>query len=258
MSDTTLAIAIPDRARLSSAYTALLRWQLGRIGPLLPLVVIVQVLMSAGLVIGFGFLIPDIDDATALFLSTGIPTILLLTVGLVLVPSVVAQSKSEGTFGYQRTLPAPRPFVFLADLTVWTVVALPGIVVALVIAWLRYDLALAINWPLLLAAALLVTITSAAVGYMIAVVLPPMVTQLVTQALVFFIILFSPISFPTTQLPAWFQTVHDILPIRPAADLLRAGLASTTYSVEMRDVIVLLVWCAVGIAVSMNALIRRT
>jgi ABC-2 type transport system permease protein len=93
---------------------------------------------------------------------------------------------------------------------------------------------------------------------MLAVILPPMLSQLVSQALSFFVILFSPITFLPGQLPGWFQTVHDVLPIQPAADLLRAGLASTTYTVQFGDLVVLGAWCAVGIVVSMTALVRRS
>ncbi|MBS3941285.1 MAG: ABC transporter permease [Actinobacteria bacterium] len=257
MSDVAVPLA-PLRATPWTAYTTLVRWQTAQIGTtLLPLVVVVQALMAAGLIIGFGFLIPDIDRATALHLSTGAPTILLLTVGLVIVPQSVAQARANGTFAYQRSLPVARPLVLLADLTVWSVVALPSVAVAVVVASLRYDLALSFDWPLLVAIAVLVTVTATAVGYMIAVILPPLLAQLISQVLVFFVLLFSPISFPASQLPTWFQTVHDWLPVRPAADLLRAGLASGVYQPATRDLLVLLAWCAVGVLVSVRALIKR-
>ena len=107
------------------------------------------------------------------------PTILLLTIGFVLVPTWSPRRGVDGTFAYQRALPIPRPLLLLADLTVWSAVALPGIVVALAIAWFRYDLALAFDWPVLVATAVAITVTATAVGYMIAVTLPPMLAQLV-------------------------------------------------------------------------------
>ena len=113
------------------------------------------------------------------------------------------------------------------------------------------------DWPVLLAASLLVTIMATAVGYAIAVSMAPLLAQLLTQVLVFFVLLFSPITFPAGQLPAWFQTVHDVLPARPGADLLRAGLAADTFTASGRDLLVLAVWCVLGIAVSLRALVRR-
>jgi ABC-2 type transport system permease protein len=263
MSETTTsspasaAALAPPRATAWTAYTTLLRWQLAQIGPLLPLVVVVQALMAAGLVVGFGFLIPDIDGPTALRLSTGAPTILLLTVGLVIVPQSVAQSRLDGTFTYLRALPAPRPLLLLAQLTVWSLIALPSVAVAVGVAALRFELTFAFDWPLLVASAVLVTVTATAVGYMVAVTLPPLLAQLVSQVLVFFVLLFSPITFAASQLPPWFQRVHDVLPIRPAADLVRAGLAADTYPAQGSDLLVLLVWCVVGLGLSVRALVRR-
>ncbi|WP_413452362.1 ABC transporter permease [Georgenia phoenicis] len=258
MPETRLATPpAPVQVSLWTTYTTLLRWQVAQIGPLLPLVVVIQALLAAGIIIGFGFLIPDIDPATALFLSTGAPTVLLLTIGFVIVPQGVARARTDGTFAYMRSLPLARPLLLAADLTVWLLIALPSVAVGVVVARLRYDLDLSFDWPVLVAAALLVTLMATAVGYAIAVSLQPMLAQLVTQVLVFFVLLFSPITFPASQLPGWFQTVHDVLPARPGADLLRAGLASDVFDASGRDLLVLLAWCVLGVAVTLRALVRR-
>src|SRR5699024_3573654 len=220
------------RARLGTTYLTLVQWSLAQIGAILPLIVVIQAALAAGIVIGFGFLIPDIDPATALFLSTGTPTVLLLVIGLVMVPQGVSRARTDGTFVYLRTLPLARPLLLAAELTIWLLVAVPSVAVAVLVARLRYDLVLSLDWPVLLAAALLVTLTATAVGYAIAVSMPPTLAQLLTQVLVFFVLLFSPVTFPADQLPAWFQTVHDYLPARPGADLVRAGLVAHTYSAD--------------------------
>jgi len=239
------------------AYRTMLRWQLAAVGGMLPLIVVVQAVLAAGIIVGFGFLIRDMDPATALFLSTGAPTILLMTVGLVMVPQGVSRARLDGTFTYLRALPVARPLVLLADLTVWMVVSLPSIAVAMLVAQLRYDISLSISWPLLVAASLLIALTATCIGYAIAVTLPPVLAQLATQVLVFFVMLFSPITFPVSQLPGWFQALHDVLPIRPAADLLRAGLAADVYPADGRDLVVLTLWCLGGLAITLRALVRR-
>ena len=254
----TPPVAIPSASTPGAALLALLRWQLARIGPLLPVVVVIQVMLSAGLIVGFGFLIPDIDAETARYLSTGAPTMLLLLIGLVIVPGSVGQARTDGTLAYLRALPVPRPLLLVAELVIWTLIALPSVVVAVLVAMWRFDLALSFDWPLLVGVALLVTVSGAALGYMIAVVLPPLLAQVVAQAISFVLILFSPVSFPASQLPGWFQAVHDVLPIRPAADLLRAGLASEAYAASGRDLVVLVVWCAVGLVLSLRTLVART
>ena len=48
------------------------------------------------------------DETTILYLATGAPAITLITMGLVALPQVVAQAKTEGTLEYMRTLPVPR------------------------------------------------------------------------------------------------------------------------------------------------------
>ncbi|MBF0696425.1 ABC transporter permease [Actinomyces bowdenii] len=240
-------------------YLTVLRWKLLSVGPMLPVVIVLQIFMAAGIILGFALLIPGIDDLPdiALHMSTGAPTVQLLTVGLVMVPQAVATERNNGTFAYMRSLPVPRPILLIADLTMWTVVALPGLAASLVVALLRFELSLDPHWPLLISAALLVSIMSATVGYAIAVVLRPMVAQAATQALIFFILLFSPVTFPASHLPRWLEALHDWLPIRPAADLLRAGLASGDYTWQTRDLIILLVWTAVSLVICLRALSRR-
>ncbi|GAA5072096.1 ABC-2 type transport system permease protein [Thermocatellispora tengchongensis] len=247
---------IPPRTGLWTTYASLLRWTTAQIGVMLPLFIVVQTLLAAGIIVGFGLLVPGLDTPSARFLSTGAPTVLLMVIGLVMVPQGVAQARTSGTFTYMRALPVPRPLL-LSDLTVWLVIALLGIPVAAVVAQLRYRFGYTIDWPLLVAASVLTAVMATAVGYAIAVLLPPLPAQPTTQVLVFFVMLFSPITFPASRLPEWFQAVHDVLPFRPAADLLRVRLLSSGYTVSWRDLAVLLAWCALGLAISVRALVRR-
>lgn len=247
----------PVETSLWVSFRTLLRWQLAQLGPMLPLLIVIQALLAAGIIIGFGLIIPDITEESALFLSTGAPSVLVFTMGLVLVPQAVAQSRAAGTFTYMRSLPLPRPLLLVGELLVWSMIALPSVAVAVLVAWPYYDLSLSLDWPVLLASTVLLATTSTAVGYAIAVTLPPMLAQLISQVLVFFVLLFSPVTYPADRLPDWFQWVHDVLPIRPGADLLRAGLASEAFEASARDLMVLLAWCLVGVFVSVRALVRR-
>ena len=240
-----------------SSFRALLRWSRASIGAMLPLIVVIQAALAAGIVIGFGFLIPDIAPDSALFLSSGAPTILLLTVGLVIVPQGVSRARASGALDFQRALPVSRPLLLLVDLVVWSLIALPGVAIGLLVAWLRYDLSYSFDWALLVLASLLVTTMATAVGYAIAVLFPAMLAQLISQVLVFFVLLFSPITFPASQLPEWFQTVHRLLPIQPAAELLRAGIASEDFTAQGRDLAVLSLWTVAGLLITTRALVRR-
>ena len=248
----TMTVATP-----MTSYTTLVRWTLSQIGAFMPLIVVIQAVLAAGMIIGFGLLVPSIDDATILFLSTGAPTVMLLLIGLVIVPQGVATARNNGTFHYLRTLPAPRWLHFFADLTVWILVAAPSLVVAVLVARWHYDVAFTIDVPVLVAGTLLVTVTGTSVGYAIAVMFPPMISQVLTQVLAFFVMLFSPINYPASQLPQWFQTVHDYLPFESGAALIRAGLASAQFDWEWSDLATLAAWAIVGVVISLRALVRR-
>src|SRR5699024_750350 len=112
-------------------------------------------------------------------------------------------------------------------------------------------------WVVLVGASILVTTMATAIGYAIAVLLQPMLAQLVSQVLVFFVLRFSPIAFPASQLPAWFQPVHDVLPIQAAADLIRAGIARDVYAFSGWDLLNLTLWTALGLVITFRALLRR-
>ncbi len=252
---------VEDLPRVSAwrTYATVLRWHLLSLGPMMPLVVVVQAVLAMGVIVGFGFLVPGIDSepATALFLSTGAPTVLMLTIGFVMVPQAVSTARTNGTYTYMRCLPIPRALLLATELTMWLLVAAPSVAVAELVAWMRFDLDLSLELPVLLGATLLVVLMASSLGYALAVTLRPMLAQVVTQVLVFFVMLFSPVTFPAERLPGWFQSLHDWLPVRPGADLVRAGLACHTYPFHTRDLLVLLVWTGAGMLVTLRALARR-
>lgn len=234
----------------------LAQWQLRRQAEFLPLLVVVQVFMAVATVIGYGLLVGDPDPTTALYLATGAPTITLITVGLVMTPQMVATARTEGSLDWLRTLPVPRWAFLVADLAVWTLIALPGMVLGVVAGVLRFDVDLSLA-PWLVPGALLVSLTAAAVGYAMASVLPAQVAMLLTQALVFIVLLFSPVSYPAERMPVWLQHVHAWSPIEPMAQLVRSGLAHDVFDVPARSMVVLLAWCVVAVVGASAALRKR-
>ena len=101
-------------------YALMVKWQALSNKPMLPLYTAVEVMIAVGFIIGLGFFYPEIDPTTAKFLTTGAPTIILLMVGLVVVPQMVAMARVEGTFDYMWSLPVPRMIYIAADATIWT------------------------------------------------------------------------------------------------------------------------------------------
>ena len=206
------------------SYALMLLWELRSLRLVLPLTIAVQILVGAGLVIGFGLLVGEIPPVQALYLTTGITVISMITVGLVMVPQLIAGRKHAGTYDYLWSLPVPRTASVAANLTVTMLMALPGMALALLVGWWRCDIALDVS-PLVIPAALLTLATAASIGFAMAHAIPnPMVTALVTNILMFVILLFSPINFPPERLPTWLAAVHAWLPLQHAANVVRAGL----------------------------------
>jgi ABC-2 type transport system permease protein len=241
--------------RLLRSYGLMLKWQALSSKPILPLNLVVQLMIAAGFIVGIGFFYPEITPNTAKYLTTGAPTISLLMVGLVLVPQIVAMSRTEGTFDYIWSLPIPRMVHIAADATIWILVSLPGVVLSLILGSTYYHFGLHINL-LVIPAIILIAMTGIFLGYSIAHGAPkPQMAQIATQVIVFFIMIFSPIMYPMEQLPDWLAAVHRVLPVKYMADLSRGTLTDLNVNLGLAFAVVG-GWCVLGFVVT-SALIRR-
>lgn len=238
------------------SYLLLVRWQALRLKLFLPIAMLVQGLFAFGIVAGYPLLFPELDQQTMLFLATGAPAITLLTMGLVAVPQVVAQAKQEGSLEYIRTLPVPRLAFLLADLTVWTAIVLPGVVFAVIVATIRFGLPISASLAVV-PVFILVALTAACVGYALASVLPPLVAGVLSQVLVVFVLMFSPLNFPAARLPEWLQAIHAVLPIQAMGETIRGSLAPSVFPLEIAPLALLAAWCAGGFVIAFAALNRR-
>jgi ABC-2 type transport system permease protein len=238
------------------SYSLLIRWQALRLRNFLPLAAVVQGLFAFGIVVGYPMFFPELDETTVLFLATGAPAITLITMGIVVLPQVVAQSKLEGSLDYMRSLPVPRMAYLMADLTVWLAVVLPGVVFAIAIGSWALDLALSISLAIIPAVLLVVT-TAAALGYAMASVLPPMMAMLLSQVLVFGVLLFSPINYPAERMPEWMQAIHSVLPVQAMAEVIRGSLATETFALTAGPFLLLGAWCVAALGLSYATLRRR-
>lgn len=241
--------------RMMRSYALMLKWQALSNKPLLPLNLVVQLMIAAGFIIGIGFFYPEITPNTAKYLTTGAPTITLLMIGLVLVPQVVAMGRTAGTFEYMWSLPVPRLVFVAADATIWVLVSLPGVILSLIMGSAYYHFSLHVQW-LAVPAILLIALTGVFMGYSIAHGAPkPQMAQLVTQILVFGIMIFSPIMYPAEQLPGWLAAVHRVLPVEYMADLSRGTLTDLKVDLGLAFAVVG-AWCLFGLVVT-SLLVRR-
>lgn len=238
------------------SYALMLKWQTLSNKPMIPLYAAVEIMIAVGFVIGIGFFFPQIDPTIAKFLTTGAPTLILLMVGLVLAPQIVAMARMEGTFDYIWSLPVPRMVYLFADATMWLLVTLPGVVLALVIGAVYHDFSLEIS-PLVVPALVLIAITSIFVGYSFAYGAPkPQMAHVATQIIVFVIMIFSPVMYPIEQLPGWMVTVHNVLPVKYMADLSRGTLTDLDVNLGLAFAVTG-GWCLAGFAATYIIVRRR-
>jgi ABC-2 type transport system permease protein len=237
------------------SYVLMLKWQALSSRTFLPLNLVVQVMIAAGFIIGIGFFYPQMTPDTAKFLTTGAPTIILLMVGLVMVPQVIALARTSGSFDYIWSLPVPRLVYVAADATIWVLMSLPGVIISLVLGSEYFDFSLQISW-LVIPAVLLISATGVFIGYVIAHGAPkPELAALATQVIVFLIMLFSPVMYPASQLPGWMADIHRFFPVTYMADLSRGTL--TDLPVDLgRAFAVVGAWFVIGL-VATSLLVRR-
>lgn len=230
-------------------------WQARRLGTWIPMIVIVQTLLSAGTIYGYRLMMPTMDTTSATYLAAGTPTVMILIVGLVMAPQQLAESKLEGSWEFIRTLPVSRLTILLGTLTVWTVVSIPGFFIALAVAWSRLDVDLALS-PIIIPVALAIMLMAAGMGFSVGALLQPTAAQVVSQILVFLILLFSPINFPASRLPDHIATLHQLLPFEAAGALMRAGLL-TDNTVELADATTVFIWTVLAVTAVHRALEHR-
>ena len=177
--------------------------------------------------------------------------------GLLLGPQLVAQVKQTGAYDYLQSLPVPTTAAAAAWYTVTVIGGLPGMVVTLVTAQLRYDPGLRVSWTIV-PVTLLVVFTGTMAGYALSHAIDnPMTTQLVTQALVFLAMGFAPVLFPAEQMPDWLVAVNDWLPLGPSADIIRDALTDGLVSDVGRDYLVVGAWGVVSGWLAIRALRRQ-
>jgi ABC-2 type transport system permease protein len=180
------AVPLPSSTRGGMPYwfaslRHMLRFDYGRMRQWAPMMAVIQMLMGAGMAIMYGFFYPHVTDTVALYIATGAPTLALIPLGFVMLPSAVSQQRLEGTFDVIWSLPAPRTAQATSTFLLYTLLSLPGMVLALLLAVWRYGIDLQIN-PLLVPAVLLCALMAVSVGFGMALAIPnPLVVNLISN-----------------------------------------------------------------------------
>ena len=237
-------------------YFLMVKWVFLTYRMWLSLFLAVEIGIAIGMIYGISFFYPGITPEIAKYLTTGAPTLILLVSGLVMVPQIVAQARTEGTFDYIWSLPVPRMAHLAADATNMFGSVLPGVILAVVLGSIHFDFSLDISL-LVIPAVILIAMCGTFIGYAIAFVIPkPMMVNVITQIMSFVVMLFSPVMFPAERLPGWLQAIHKVLPIQYMADLTRGTLTDLDVNLGLAFIIVG-AWCFAGFIVTSYVVQRR-
>lgn len=216
-----------------------------------------QVAMSFGFIFGFGYFIGDVSDRQALFLTTGTATNTTVTIALVGLPNVMSQGKVQGRLDYFLTLPISRELYLLGEVTYVALAASPGILFTLLLGWLHYGLEFSVQ-PWVLLALPLAMSSLAGAGIIVGVFSPhPMLTNIITNLTIFYVLLFAPVLIPRDQLPALLQHTATFLPTTYAADAVRGSLTSLEGTHLERSLLVLGGFSTVSLAAAAVSIRRR-
>lgn len=208
------------------SYVRMLRYEVTSLRLYLVFALLIQVLIGAGMGIMYGFYLGDLPQTAVTFLVSGIPALALFPIGFVLVPNEIAGQRIAETYDYIWSLPVPRFASAGATFTVFTALALPGTAAAVLISVLVYDVQLDASL-LIVPAVLLSSAMATAVGYALGHgVKDPRLVNLVTNLLVFVLLMFSPIVVPIEFFPGWLAAVHRVLPFWHMANVVRGGLTT--------------------------------
>lgn len=207
-------------------YRSMVRFEMINLRVFLAFALIIQILTGAGMAFLYGFYMGDVPAVARLYIVTGIPALALVPIGLVMVPASIMTHKIRDTYDFVWSLPVPRMTSAAATFTVFTALAVPGTLIALLVADLYYEVDLVWSW-LLIPAVLLTSLMSTSVGFAVAHAIPePRVTNLFTNMIMFMAILFAPIVVPIAQFPDWWAWVHRVLPFYHMAQVLRDSLSA--------------------------------
>jgi len=215
----------------------MMAWSFLSSKPWMVLLGVVQILMPVGFVIGLSFLFQDITPSIARYLITGTPTLVLLTMGMDLVPQMVATRRLQGTHDFLLSLPVPRIVLLASDVTIFFLLTIPGIIITLFLGSVYHNFTLQVS-SLVIPVFILISLTGSCVGYAIALGVPrPQMANIASQILLFFIVFFSPVIYSAEQLPPWLATIHSVLPIKYMADLTRGSLSDVEVNIGRAFVI---------------------
>jgi ABC-2 type transport system permease protein len=240
-----------------SGYVTMLRFDLASQRNWLPMFVLTQIMFGAGMAIIYGFYVGHAPASVIRYIVTGAPTLAVITAALIGVSTIVTERQLAGSWDFIWSLPTPRSAAVASTFTVYTAMTIPGIVAALALASWRYGVHLTLS-PSVVPAFVLSSLMATSMGFAMAICIPnPIVTNVIVNALIFVVLLFSPVVYPISQLPAWLADVQRGLPVYHLAQVMRASLTAGMVHGLAMSYLVLALWTAASWAAAAWVIGRR-
>jgi ABC-2 type transport system permease protein len=145
----------------------------------------------------------------------------------------------------------------LAAFTVFTTIGLPVAALSTWLSAVQFDVTLIVSWTVV-PFALLVSLMATSVGYGMAMAVPdPRMAVMITNIVIFVVLLFSPMVIPIERFPDWAATLHRVLPFYHMANLLRSSLTEGLVTGVGASLAILLAWTTVSWAILARIVVRR-
>ncbi|MHC9532266.1 ABC transporter permease [Dellaglioa sp. L3N] len=236
-------------------FSGLIWWSLIRYKFLLPTFSLTQVVLALAIVYGLALLMPELTYQDSIYLSSGAITIGIIAVGCVLAAQIVGTAKKDGIIAYQKTLPVERAGIIFADVIIWSLASLPGIIMSCIAAVMRFHVVLYVN-PISIIVIILSQFTMILIGFSLAYWLSINIMALVTQLIMIGGLLFSPITYPATRLPDWIEGFYNFLPFVPTGNLIRSTLFHFGVFSYL-NLVTIIAWALIAFGLSLFALTKR-
>jgi ABC-2 type transport system permease protein len=84
-----------------------------------------------------------------------------------------------------------------------------------------------------------------------------MAANMMSQVLVVFVLMFSPLNFPPDRLPGWLTGIHAVLPVQAMGEVLRGTLAPASFPLPAGAFLILGAWALGSFGVAWRVMERR-
>ncbi|GHH42747.1 ABC transporter ATP-binding protein/permease [Lentzea cavernae] len=188
------------------------------------------------------------DQNSLLYIVSGAAVFSVATEGIATLAQRVGVVRTSGMLQYYVSLPISRTAFLAALVFSRLLLILPGLVTPIIAARLMYDADFVVS-PMLLVVLPLTCLALSAVGLAIGTVVESMdVIVVITNLLIFVLLLAAPVLIPPESLPLPLRLIGYLLPPTYAAEALRHALSGDLGGMFLVDVSVLLGMTVLGLA----------